>query len=236
MISVLLPKKQEEVLEAINRFGVISSTQLSEYLKGKVSSVTIYAARPRLIELGFIAEEKIGRKLILYMRPSGVDYLGSSLTPFTKINFSGLKHQLLMNECILSLKRLALKSGSSFDFITERELRSNYLAQNFSKVDRQNPTLLKKLPDQIPDFVVIENGNSVAHEVELTQKSHKRYLRKFDMYAGEVLSGRYTKVRYLCDSEKIKQVVIKAAAEKNFRKDVLQLELIERLMQFANKE
>lgn len=215
---------------------MITSTQLSEYLKGKISYVTVYAAKPRLVDLGFIAEEKIGRVLILYMRPSGVDYLGSTLTPFTKINYAGLKHQLIMNDCLLALRSLAIKKGASFEFITERELRSQYLEQNFTLADRKNTTLLKKLPDRIPDFVVTENGEQVAHEVELTQKSYKRLLRKFDTYTGEILNGRYSKIRYLCYSDVIRQAVTRAATAQNFRKDALQLELIERLMHFADKE
>ncbi|MFV8830114.1 hypothetical protein [Alkalihalobacterium sp. APHAB7] len=170
------------------------------------------------------------------MRPSGVEYLGSNLTPFTKINYSNLNHQIVMNDCLLALRKLAVKKGEEFEFITERELRSQYLEQNFSKADRQDTTKLKKLPDRIPDFVVIESGEKIAHEVELSQKTHKRLMRKFEVYTSEILSGRYSKVRYLCENEHLKSVITKAAIEKNFRKDALQLELIERLMAFAKKE
>ena len=115
----LLSEKQEYILKSINRFGVITSTQLIDFLKGKVSHVSVYNSKKKLISLGFIEEEKIGYQLVLYMKPRGVDYLGSSLTAFTKINVSMLKHQLWMNDCILAFKSLADKKGQPFEFITK---------------------------------------------------------------------------------------------------------------------
>ena len=41
----LLTEKQRWVLEGINRFGVITSTQLINYLEGDISSVSIYATK-----------------------------------------------------------------------------------------------------------------------------------------------------------------------------------------------
>ncbi|ADC52373.1 hypothetical protein BpOF4_21889 (plasmid) [Alkalihalophilus pseudofirmus OF4] len=225
-----------KILKAIDRFGIVSSSQLSEYLEGHLSHVTIYNSRPKLLKLGFIAEEKIGRTLVLYIRPSGIEYIGSQLTAFTKISYSKLNHQLIMNECLLAMKRLSEKRTKPFEFITERELRSLYIEQHFSQSDRRNTTKLKKLHDQIPDFVVIENHQRIAHEVELTQKSRTRYVKKFNMYTNELLKGRYAKVRYLCDTEQIKNVVTEVASGEQFRNDALQLELIERLMRFAKKE
>ncbi len=85
--SGILAAKQEKVLEVINRFGVISSTQLVDYLEGEISHVTVYNTKKKLLSLGFITEKKIGYTLVLAVRPRGVDYLGSPLTPFTKLNF-----------------------------------------------------------------------------------------------------------------------------------------------------
>ncbi|WP_237475815.1 hypothetical protein [Virgibacillus salexigens] len=231
----LLGAKQEIVLKKINRFGVITSTQLIEFLEGEVSHVTVYNTRKKLTSLGFIGEEKIGYQLILYMKPSGVEYLGSELTAFTKINFSMLKHQLIMNDCIVAFKKLAKKKGVDFSFLTERELRSSYLTQNFSKEQRRNTTLLKKVPDRIPDFVLFEGENKVACEVELTQKSSKRYERKFDRYKDEILNGEYSMVRYLCDDEQIQKTVEMYASSSGLDQSMFQRELIRRLIDIAEK-
>ncbi|MGD6793827.1 hypothetical protein [Metabacillus indicus] len=232
----LLAEKQEEVLQVINRFGVITTTQLSAFLKGNISHVTVYNTKRKLLSLGFLIEEKIGYQLILAMRPSGVEYLGSSLTRFTKFNYSTLNHQLVVNDCILSLNSIAEKNGLPFEFITERELRSEYIEQNFSKSDRRNTTLLKRIADRIPDFVLLENDERIACEVELTRKSSKRYIEKMNRYRNEILNGQYNQVRYLCENETIRDTVISYAQQTGIVSNMLQLELIRRLLQFAEKQ
>lgn len=209
----LLGEKQKVVLEMINKFGVITATQLVEILKGKVSHVTVYTAKKKLVKMGFIFEEKIGYQLILSMRPSGVSYLGSTLTAFTKVNYTLLKHQLLMNDCILALRTIANSKEYAFDYLTERELRSNYLEVNFTAADRKNTTKLKKVPDSIPDFVVTENTKKTAYEVEITQKSKLRYKEKVARYKDEILSGEYDEISYLCESKQIRDTVFKYALE-----------------------
>ncbi|MFC0187623.1 hypothetical protein ACFFJY_04945 [Fictibacillus aquaticus] len=232
----LLAEKQEEVLQVINRFGVITTTQLSAFLKGNISHVTVYHTKRKLLSLGFITEEKIGYQLILAMRPSGVEYLGSSLTRFTKFNYSTLNHQLIMNDCLLALKSIAESKVQPFEFITERELRTKYIDQNFSKSDRRNTTLLKKIADRIPDFILLENGERIACEVELTRKSSTRYIEKMNRYRNEILNGQYNQVRYLCESESIRDTVISYAQQAGIVSNMLQLELIRRLLQFAEKQ
>jgi hypothetical protein len=232
----LLAEKQEEILQVINRFGVITTTQLSAFLKGSISHVTIYHTKRKLLSLGFLTEEKIGYQLILAMRPSGVEYLGSPLTRFTKFNYSTLNHQLVMIDCILALKYIVEKTGQPFEFITERELRSEYIEQNFSKSDRRNTTLLKRIADRIPDFVLLENGERIACEVELTRKSSKRYIEKMNRYRNEILNGQYNQVRYLCENECIRDTVISYAQQTGIVSEMLQLELIRRLLQFAEKQ
>jgi hypothetical protein len=236
MTMTLLAEKQEEVLQMINRFGVITTTQLSTFLKGNISHVTVYHTKRKLLSLGFLTEEKIGYQLILAMRPSGVEYLGSSLTRFTKLNYSLLKHQLIMNDCILALKKISESTGQPFEFITERELRSEYIERNFSKSDRRNTTLLKKIADRIPDFVQVENGEKIACEVELTRKSSKRYFEKMNRYRNEILNGHYNQVRYLCENETIRDTIITYANQAGMESHMLQLELIGRLFQFAEKQ
>ena len=231
----LLSKKQEAILESINRFGVITSTQLTEFLKGTVSHVTIYNSREKLSSLGFIGEEKIGYQLIMYVKPRGVEYLNSELTAFTKLNLTMLKHQLIMNDCILAFQQLERKNNQELEFITERELRSAYLKNNFTKQQRQDTTLLKKVPERIPDFVLIEKGKRIACEVELTQKSAKRYNRKFARYKDELLNGDYDIVRYLCDDEQIMRTVEQYASEAGFNQSMFQRELIGRLLDIAQK-
>lgn len=231
----VLGSKQEEVLRFIDRFGVITSSQLIAFMKGHISHVSIYNTKKKLVSLGFIGEEKIGYDLILFIKPRGVHYLNSQLTPFTKVNYGLLKHQLLMNDCLLVFKSLAEKREKNFDFLTERQLRATYLDSNFTQADRQNSTKLKQVPERIPDFVLVEDGGRIAHEVELTQKSSKRYTEKMKRYRDELLNGEYKMIRYLCDDEKIKEVVSTFAAREGFDKSTFQVELVGRLLAIGKK-
>lgn len=231
----LLGDKQERVLELINRFGVITSTQIIDFLKGEISHVTVYNTLKKMKSLGFISEEKIGYQLIVFIRPRGVDYLNSNLTAFTKINYSMLQHQITMNDCILAFKKLSDKRNVEFKFISERELRSNYLDQNFSKKDRRNTTLLKKVPDRIPDFVLMEGSLKIACEVELTIKSKRRYKEKFERYRDEILNNEYSMVRYLCSDEKIIETIDIFASGAGLDQSMFQRDLIRRLIESAWK-
>ena len=96
--------------------------------------------------------------------------------------------------------------------------------------------MLKKVPDRIPDFVLIEKGRKVACEVELTQKSAKRYNRKFSRYKDEILNGDYDVVRYLCDDEPIMRTVEEYASAAGLDSSMFERELIRRLLDIAQKE
>ncbi|MCP3029665.1 hypothetical protein [Halobacillus sp. A5] len=232
----LLTDKQRQVLEGINRFGVITSTQLIHYLEGQVSSVSIYSTKKVLVNLGFIAEEKIGYHRLLYVRPRGVHFLGSELTPFSRVNYKQLEHQLSMNDCLLSYKNAAELRGISFEFMTERELRSQYIHDNFSSSDRKDAQKINKVADRIPDGIVFENVKKIALEVELTQKASKRYIHKLARYKDEILNGQYDMVRYVCESKKIQNTVGKYAKEEGFTSSMLQLHLREGVVEHAKQK
>ncbi|WP_424475704.1 hypothetical protein [Oceanobacillus kimchii] len=147
-----------------------------------------------------------------------------------------LQHQITMNDCILAFKKLSESRSVPFEFISERELRSNYLTQNFSKEQRRNTTMLKKVPDRIPDFVLIEGSKKIACEVELTVKSKKRYEEKFERYKDEILNNEYSIIRYLCSDEKIIQTVDVFAADAGLDRSMFQRELIRRLVDSGSKK
>src|SRR5699024_1377233 len=135
--------------------------------------------------MGFITEDKVGYDGVLSIRPSGVDYLGSDLTKFTKINYSLLNHNLLCNDAILKSIYLATKNNFDFSFLTERELRSNFIKNNFTLEQKKDTKLIKLIPDRIPDFVCYIGDECIAYEVELNQKSKRRYQDKFKRYYDE---------------------------------------------------
>ncbi len=232
----LLTKKQRQVLESIDRFGVITSTQLIHYLKGDISYVSVYSTKKVLLNLGFIAEEKIGYHLLLYVRPSGVSFLNSELTPFSRVNYKQLEHQLAMNDCLLAFKKLNEAKGVAFEFMTERELRSNFIHDHLSPKERKNSQTLNKVADRIPDGFIWEDKKKIALEVELTQKSAKRYQEKLYRYKDEILNGQYDVVRYVCEDKRIQNTVGKYAKEEGFSPQMLQLDLIGRVLDHAKSD
>lgn len=141
-----------------------------------------------------------------------------------------------MNDCLLTFKKLTNEKNQKLHFLTERELRSEYLDQNFTKNERKNPTKLKQVADRIPDFVIMEGERRIAYEVELTQKSAKRYLEKMKRYQDEIMKGRYSRVRYLCETDQIKKTVITHAKRAGVESNMLQLDLIGRLLAIGQKQ
>lgn len=226
----LLTEKQTLILESINKFGVITAVQLVEFLKGKVSHVTIYNSKEKLVDLGLISDEKIGYHSVIYMRPRGVDYLGSNLSKFTTISYGTLNHQLLSNDSILALIRLSNERNEAYDFLTEREIRSEFINSNIPLKDRRNTKLLKSIPDRIPDFIFTMAEDRVAYEVELNQKKAQRYQEKLKRYQDEILNGDFNSVFYLCETEKIAATVVKNAEVVGIPKEMLQISLLRRLL------
>lgn len=229
-MSYLLSEKQSLVLQTVDRFGVLTSSQLTRFLKGKVSHVSVYDAKRKLVQLGFLSEEKLGRHLIIFIRPRGVSYLGSNLTTFTKLNYTLLNHTTVMNDCIIELLYQDKVDGAFPTFHTEREIRSNFIEQNFDLGDKKDPTKLKNIPERIPDFIIIEDGKRIAYEVELTQKAKKRYVRKFELYRSQLLNNEYNMIVYLCASESTLEMIEKVLQELNMDPNHVRLELIDELI------
>lgn len=226
-MDYLLSEKQHTVLDAVNRFGVLTSTQLTTFLKGRVSHVSVYDAKKKIVKLGFMAEEKVGRHLILYIRPKGVTHLGSNLTAFTKLSYTYLNHTIIMNDCVLELLQKYQVDKVFPIFYTERELRSNFIRQNFDLEDKTDPAKLKAIPERIPDFVIETDKEAIAYEVELTQKAKKRYVRKLEMYLPLLSGHKYDKVQYLCAYPKTLEMIENVAQDLSIHQDYIRYDLIE---------
>src|SRR5690625_3106097 len=230
----LLTKRQRNVLELINRFGIITSTQLIEYLKGHVSHVTVYTAIKKLKELNLVAVEKIGYDSVVYVRPTGVSFLDSDMPKFTVISYANLENHLLCNDVILSLIKISEQRGSEYSFVTERELRSEFIDNRVPPGKEHDSRVLKDVPNRIPDLIFTMDGDVGAYEVELNRKSSKRYLKKLSRYEDEILNKKYDFVFYVCESEEIQNTVVANAKKVKFPSNMLQIDLLGRLLKFAD--
>src|SRR5699024_12087912 len=120
----VLTKRQRNILEVINRFGIITSTQLIEYLVGQVSHDTVYNAIKKLKELNLVAVEKVSYSSVVYIRPTGVRFLDSNMSKFTVISYANLEHHLLCNDVILEIIKIYNKKVDVYSFFTLMKLRS----------------------------------------------------------------------------------------------------------------
>ncbi|WP_426981365.1 hypothetical protein [Bacillus pseudomycoides] len=209
MRTDILTKKQRVLLELINKFGIITIQQTIEYLKGEISFKTIYTSKARLCDLQFIEEVKFGNHLILYIKEAGTVYLDSKLAGYSRISYTTLQHTLTTNDCLIATRRIYQERNIDCNFITERELRREYVDNHFPDgiVDFKK---LRHVAQDFPDFVIEESdGSRTANEVELNAKSKARYEKKFKRYQMEIQKGVYKKVIYMVPNHYISNAVQK---------------------------
>lgn len=209
MRTDVLTKKQRNVLEVINKFGLITLKQVLNYMDGEASLRTVYKAKDRLSLLQFIDEVKFGKHLLLHIKDAGVTYLDSPLPGISRISYSTLQHTLTINDCIIATRRMYGDRGKEFHFLTERELRREYLNTHFPDGDVDFKKL-RHVSKEFPDFVIMSLGDVLANEVELNVKSVKRYEEKFSRYRSELLKGTYTRIIYLAPNSAVMNAVSKA--------------------------
>jgi len=230
----VLTRRQRNILEVINRFGIITSTQLIEYLVGQVSHDTVYNAIKKLKELNLVAVEKVSYSSVVYIRPTGVRFLDSNMSKFTVISYANLEHHLLCNDVILALIKISKQRGAEYSFVTERELRSEFIDKEVPRGKEHDSRVLRGIPDRIPDLIFTMGGDVGAYEVELNRKSSKRYIEKLSRYEDEILNKKYDFVFYVCESEEIQNTVVANAKKVKFPSDMLQIDLLGRLLKFAD--
>lgn len=218
-MSGALTDKQKRVLEIINRFGVMNSTQLLEIFEGEISAPAIYATKKKLVKMDFINEEKLGLKLIIWIRPGGVKFLGSELTSFSKISYSRLGHQFIMNDCLIKTYKRYLQNEKveKVEYVTEREIRTEYIETHLSYKEKRDSNKLQEVYNLIPDFILKFTTNDtvykVAYEIELTSKTKARYDRKFKQYQEQIRRGDFSKVFYICEHQSTIKLIESIASQ-----------------------
>jgi hypothetical protein len=175
---MILQERDLKLIRLLIRFGVLSTRQIRELVFHEIAHTTVMR-RLRLLEGGHYVRRgvtladgsntwSVGRR--------GIEAAGfGHLYHFT--NRNGIEHDVRLTDVRIALERL----GIAKDFTPEFEMRASRM-RNFGR-DRQ-PTL-------IPDGIIIESiaGEScpIALELELTRKSHRRYQKILDEYAGKHL-------------------------------------------------
>ncbi len=144
-------KRDQKILEFINRVGKCTIEQLAKYIG--VSNVRAYQIINRIKKEDLIKHERIfHNKLgIIYCTSKGAKFTG--IDKIRDINISSLNHDLISNDILIE----HLLTSTITEFVTERELRQN------------------KEIDHYPDLILTDiNNGKIAIEIELTRKSLQR--------------------------------------------------------------
>jgi len=194
-----LSGKKFSVLEAIDRFGVVTTNQLGHYLSD-VNASTIYRARKRSLSLGYIHERIYGMRKLVAITDSGAEFIGRNLKGVNLTN-NDMYHQLISNQVLLSF--LDDYRNDDVSFQTERDIiREEQIS--LSKADLSKPNKIKNLWKEVPDIVLTIDGKVIAIEVEISRKTNKRIEQKLKKYKSQ---KRYDSVFYICGNEDIRRAV-----------------------------
>lgn len=199
MGNLLISPKRFKVLEAVDRFGAVTISQIDEYLED-VSYQTIFRAKDHLLRLGFIHERFYGRKRLLAITDEGAKYIGHNLKGVSLTN-NDMYHQLMCNQVLLSY--LDDYSGKNMTFETERDIITRFQIEMSRLETNRNETVLH-LRKRIPDLIITLNGHINALEIEISRKTNKRLQEKLRQYK---MSDEYDTVFYICGNKSIHNAV-----------------------------
>ncbi|MEK5009589.1 hypothetical protein MHI11_20740 [Bacillus sp. FSL K6-3312] len=203
-MDYILSEKRRKVVEAIDRFGVITSVQLERFLKD-MGVMTIYRARAQGEELGFVETKTFGRRKVLCITKSGSKFIGH-IGSAAGLSYSTLQHDLTVNDVIFSLLERYAAKGTEFSFKTEREL-TRELVLSLSVEQARKPNALRHIAQEVPDFLLVNSERRFAFEVELSRKTSARIEKKMHQYKKSIQNGLYDRVFYICKEDAIRNQV-----------------------------
>jgi len=192
--------KSFRVLEAIDRFGAITTAQLEHYL-GDVNQSTIFRARKRAISLEYVHERVYGMRKLVAITDRGAKFIGKNLKGVNLTN-DDMYHQLISNQVLLTFLD-DYQKDSDVSFQTERDIITEaQIVLPASEWRKQNK--LKNLWKEVPDFIITIDGKVIAVEIEISRKTNKRIEEKLKKYK---FSDQYDSVFYICGNDYIKRAV-----------------------------
>lgn len=201
-----------EVLEFLTRYGAATAEQVRRELFGG-SLKGAYRRLKALSERGVVSGERVFYKLpgVYRVTEPGARLAEVDLPP-PKHDLSRLHHTLEMVELSWALRSGQLSAGNERDgalrlgegveeWITEREIRRDKLVERREKETGQ--MLKKGRMGRTPDgLMILEGGEELAVELELTPKRAASYHRIFSDYEKELSEGELDGVRFYFTSKK----------------------------------
>jgi len=169
-----LTDKDKELIKLIDRWGFMSVKDICKIQGYKNENLAVWRLK-RLVENHLIKREK-----------SVFGYYFYVPADFRGVDLATVEHdQTAMHLC------LALCRMHKVEYLTIRELRSA------ARVNEGVVGLSRK----VPDFVLVnKDGQQIACEVELSQKSLTRQRENIGRYVECLARNEYSKVWYFCGS------------------------------------
>ena len=178
---------RNKVMDSLAKQGFVTSirastlTKKKEYEGSLLSDVHEHNALPSTSKVpGTIVFSGLNQREYIYFISKDHSHLMPDYTEKNSITFLG--HQLAVTYIINFLK----------DYIDKKFMFTDGLFKEYvdNKPDYLGP---------IPDLLIFKNGVKLAIEVELTEKSFKRYLKK----AEEYKYSDFDAIIYFCSSSKL---------------------------------
>ncbi|MEB7846352.1 MarR family transcriptional regulator [Mammaliicoccus sciuri] len=190
-----LTKNRYEVLNFINRCGIVSLKQLKKVFTN-MSRQNLHATRKQLIELGYIEEITLSFEKLYLITTKGTKECNYYLKG---LNFNSviLNHTLIVNEVLIN--ELGVIGFDEDNYKTERDIKQSYYVSG---------TFERKILDKIPDFIIMSNGKQKAYEVELSLKKQSRLDRKINDYFNLILDETYVQIVYICGNKEVESHVM----------------------------
>ncbi|MFB9861620.1 hypothetical protein ACFFLE_11130, partial [Salinicoccus siamensis] len=197
----IIGAQKTQVLDLINRFGVIGNKTLFAFFEGAISRHMLYKILRFLTKRGYIKKGNIGPLYYVYITPGATGLVSEPMHALRTLNQSELVHDLRVADYIIKqYLRLRTKDAvSQVGFTTERELIDDDLIEQVDatsdwKRSRNIDTVKRKVPDGYLHIKRVDGRKqALAIEYELTQKSKGKYeeiLKRYArMYAHDELNG-----------------------------------------------
>lgn len=218
----MFSNKRYKVIEAIDKFGVITSLQLEKYL-GNVSRTTIFRARQQAINLGYVQERSYGGRSLIAITAKGAKFIGHNYKGESLLN-DDMYHRVISNEVLFTfIDDYRSKGVEYLQYDTERDiLRDMQLSLSFNELNK--PNRVKNLIKEIPDIILYINDYKIAIEIELSPKTNYRLEKKLNRYKESLKNDKYSSVVYVCSNEYIKQSLEKVSNHLNVEINFMMLE------------
>lgn len=223
MNAKILSEKRMEILELIDKYGILTRKQIVEHSPRSIQALV--DTLKKLEELGLIKTYKLARVYAHYITKQGSEFVGINNRGYTAgskaPNLATLSHNLSVNDCVISVLREHQNKPeiSNVAIISEREI----LSEKFQEIDSSFKSSFRRteklrIMNRTPDFILSftnKEGDIMknAYEVELSQKNKTALTHKLQWYIDEQVAENIDNVIYLYTDERIHHRVSERASE-----------------------